>query len=148
MYTKEKQLLVTAISMVLIFATYSLYVYTAYIAENPNLLNDFQFWGKTFLVLIPVSIVAQIIIHIIFSIVNKIVTNEDMTTLSDERDKLIDLKAIRIAHWIFTGGFLLAMVTQVMGMPPYAMFLTLVASGFLSGVISEIAKLYFYRKGC
>jgi len=147
MDNKEKQILVTLISLILIFACYSLYVYNKYIADNFNIVNDFRFWGKTFLILIPVTIVSQIVIHIVFAIMNKIVTNEDLPTLSDERDKLIDLKAIRISHWIFTGGFLLWMVSQVIGMPPYAMFITLIVSGFFSGIVSEIAKIYFYRKG-
>jgi hypothetical protein len=147
MDNKEKQILVTVISLGLIFGFYSLYVYNNYIAGNFDIVNDFRFWGKTFLILIPVTIVAQILIHIVFAIINKIVTNEDMQTLSDERDKLIDLKALQISHWIFTGGFLLSMVFAALGLPAYAMFLTLVVAGFLSGVISEIAKLYYYRKG-
>jgi len=147
MDNKEKQILVTVISLILIFSCYSLYVYNKYIAVNFDIINDFKFWGKTFLILIPVTIVSQIVIHIVFTIINKIVTNEDMPKLSDERDKLIDLKAIRISHWIFIAGFLLSMVSQVIGMPPYAMFIILIASGFVSGIISEIAKIYFYRKG-
>jgi len=70
-----------------------------------------------------------------------------MPTLSDERDKLIDLKAIRISHWIFTTGFLLSMVSQVIGMQPWVMFITLIASGFIAGFAAEITKLYLYRKG-
>lgn len=70
-----------------------------------------------------------------------------METLSDERDKLIDLKAIQISHWIFVTGFLLSMVTQVVGLPPYAMFFILIAAGFISSIVSEIAKMYYYRKG-
>jgi len=147
MDNKEKQIVVTVISLILIFVCYSLFVYNKYIADNLTIINDFKFWGKSFLILIPVTIVSQIVIHIVFAIINKIVTNEDMPTLSDERDKLIDLKAIRISHWIFTTGFLLSMVSQVIGMPPWAMFITLVASGFVSGIASEIAKIYFYRKG-
>jgi hypothetical protein len=147
MDNKEKQILVTAISSLLIFAGYSTYLYMKYIAVNFDILNDFKFWGKTFLILIPVTIVSQIIIHIVFSIINKIVTNEDMPTKTDERDKLIELKAIRISHWIFTMGFLLSMVLLVLGMPPYSMFITLIASGFISGIVSEIAKFCFYRKG-
>jgi hypothetical protein len=147
MDNKEKQILVTAFSFILIFTCYSLYVYNKYVIDNFNIINDFKFWGKAFLFLIPVTIVSQIVIHIIFSIINKIVTNEDMPTLTDERDKLIELRAIQISHWIFTGGFLLSMVSQVIGMPPYAMFITLIVSGFVSGIVSEIAKFYFYRKG-
>jgi len=147
MDNKEKQVLVSLISTVLIFGFYSLYVYNHYIAGNPAILNDFKFWGKAFLFLIPVTIVAEIIIHIVFAIINKIVTNEDMDTRSDERDKLIELKTIRISHWIFIMGFLLSMISQVIGMPPYAMFLTMIASGFISSTTSEIAKIHYYRKG-
>ncbi|MBK6525203.1 MAG: hypothetical protein IPG07_06365 [Crocinitomicaceae bacterium] len=70
-----------------------------------------------------------------------------METMSDERDKLIELKTIRISHWIFTAGFLAAMSTQAMGMEPWTMFVTLIASGFLGAVISGSAKIYFYRRG-
>ena len=144
---KEKQILVTTFNMILIFGGYSLYVYYTYIVGNHEIVNDFKFWAKAFLILIPVTILSQIIIHIAFAIINKIVTKEDMTSLKDERDKLIELKAIRISHWVFTAGFLMAMVSQVVGMPPYAMFITLVVSGFLSGIISGMSKIYFYRKG-
>ncbi|MBI5540220.1 MAG: hypothetical protein HY951_09200 [Bacteroidia bacterium] len=116
-------------------------------AENMEIINDFKFWGKAFLILIPVAILAQIIIYIVFAIINKMITNEDIPNLSDERDKLIDLKAIRISHWIFTLGFMLAMGSQAIGMQPYIMFVVLIFSGFASSIIAEIAKLYFYRKG-
>jgi hypothetical protein len=46
------------------------------------------------------------------------VTNEDMPTTDDERDKLIELKSIRISHWIFTIGFMLAMGSQAIDMKP------------------------------
>jgi len=147
MDNKEKQVMVTSISMVVIFLSYSLYVYNKYIADNFDIVNDFKFWGKTFLILIPVTIIAQIVIHIIFAIVNRIVTNEDMETKTDERDKLIELKALRISHWVFTFGFLLSMVSLVMEMPAYMMFIILIASGFISAVVSGIAKIYFYRNG-
>jgi len=147
MDSKEKQIMVTAISLMLIFAIYSIYLYNKYIADNFIILNDFKFWGKSFLILIPITIVSQIVIHIVFHIINKIVTNEDIPTISDERDKLIDLKALRISHGIFTMGFLLSMIAVAIGMPPYVMFLTLIASGYISGIVSEIAKIYFYRRG-
>lgn len=97
--------------------------------------------------MIPIAIVAQIIIHIIFAIINKMVTNEDMPTTDDERDKLIELKSIRISHWIFTIGFMLAMGSQAIDMKPWVMFVTLISSGFLSSMVSELARFYFYRKG-
>jgi hypothetical protein len=145
---QEKRSLVTLINIVLILGLYCLYVMHKYhdtIISNPN---DFKFWGKIFLILIPVSIIGQIINHILFGIINKVVTNEDIPIISDERDKLIELKAIRISHWIFTFGFLLSMVTQVMGMQPWVMIITMVGSGFVASCASEIAKIFLYRKFC
>jgi len=144
---KEKQSIVSIIGSVLVIGFYSLYVYRNYIQADLELLNDFQFWGKSFLYLIPVAIVVQIVIHIIFAIANRIITQEDLPDLTDERDKLIELKSIRISHWIFILGFMLAMGSLAMGLKPYIMFLTLISSGFLASLASEVAKIIYYRKG-
>ena len=143
----EKQSIVSIIGSVLVIGFYSLYVYRNYIQVDMELLNDFQFWGKSFLYLIPVAIVVQIVIQILFAIANRIITQEDLTDITDERDKLIELKSIRISHWIFTVGFMLAMGSLAMGMKPYVMFLTLISSGFVASLASEAAKIIWYRRG-
>jgi len=143
----EKQSIVSIIGSVLVMGFYSLYIYRNYIQADLDLLNNFQFWGKSFLYLIPVSIVVQIVIHIVFAIANRIITNEDMPDITDERDKLIELKSIRISHWIFIFGFMLAMGSLALGMKPYVMFLTLISSGFLASLASEVTKIIHYRKG-
>ena len=144
---QEKQSIVSIIGSVLVIGFYSLYVYRNYILADMELLNDFQFWGKSFLYLIPVAIVVQIVIHIVFAIANRIITQEDMPDFTDERDKLIELKSIRISHWLFIIGFMLAMGSLAIGMKPYVMFLTLISSGFISSLASEVAKIIYYRKG-
>ena len=111
------------------------------------IFNDFQFWGKSFLWLIPIGIGVQIVIHILFAIGNRIVTQEDMPDITDERDKLIELKSIRISHWIFVFGFMLSMGSLAFGMKPYVMFITLLSSGFLASLTAEVAKIIYYRKG-
>jgi hypothetical protein len=147
MEQKEKSILVSLISSILILGFYALYVYKKFVAGNPEILNDFSFWGKAFLILIPVTIVAQIIIQIVFAIIHKVTTNEDLSMMDDERDKLIELKAIKISHWVFITGFLLAMGSQAISMPAYTMFVLLISSGFASSIISDIARIYFYRRG-
>lgn len=144
---QEKKSLVFLISMILIYGFYSLYVLNRYEDTILSTPNDFNFWGKIFLILIPVIIIVNIFIFIIFSIINKIVTNEDAPSFSDERDKLIELKAIRVSHWIFGLGFFLAMGSQAIGMQPWVMFITLISSCFVSTIISEITKIFLYRKG-
>jgi hypothetical protein len=144
---QEKQSIVSIIGSMLVIGFYSLYIYRNYLAGNAELLNDFQFWGKSFLWLIPVGIIVQIVIHILFAIASRIVTGEDISDFSDERDKLIELKSIRISHWIFIFGFMLSMGSLALGMKPYIMFLTLLSSGFIASLASEVAKIIYYRKG-
>jgi len=144
---QEKRALVFLSSILLILGGYSLFIYHRYsdtIMSNPN---DFVFWGKTFMILVLVSIVANILIQIVFAIVHKIVTKEDVPTRSDERDKLIELKAIQITHWVFIVGFLFSMGSQAMGMQPWVMMVILVGSGFLASCVTEITRFYLYRKG-
>lgn len=147
MYRKETQVLITLISLILVPGIYALYVYNKFIIDHPDILNDFQFWGKRFIVLVPVMIVAMIIIHIIFAIINKMVTNENIPTENDEMDKLIELKSLRISHWTYSVGFLLAMGALAIGMQPWVMFVVLISSGFLGGIAESIAKIIYYRKG-
>jgi hypothetical protein len=144
---QEKQSFVSIIGSVLIIALYTMYVYKNYIAADLYVLNDFRFWGKSFLYLIPIAIVLQILIHIAFAIVNRIITREDMPGFTDERDKLIELKSIRISHWIFVFGFMLAMGSIAFGMEPFVMFIILLSSGFLASLASEVAKIIYYRRG-
>ena len=89
----------------------------------------------------------MIIIHIIFAIVNKIVTNEDLPSKSDEMDKLIELRSLRVSHWSFTGGFILALGSQAIGMELWVMFVIMLASGFLGSMAEGLTQLYYYRKG-
>lgn len=144
---QEKRSLVVLICTILGMGLYSLYLFNKYQDQILSSPNDFKFWGKSFLIMIPVLIAVHIIGQIVFAIINKIVTNEDMPTITDERDKLIELKAIRISHWVFGLGFVLAMGSQAIGMQPWVLFITLISSCFVSCVLEESTKIYLYRRG-
>ncbi|MFO7656847.1 MAG: hypothetical protein R6W78_07250 [Bacteroidales bacterium] len=147
MYLKEKREMLTLISSILIFGFYALFVYQRFIEANPEIIHDFQFWGKRFMVFIPIAIVAQILIHILFAIVNKIVTKEDIPTISDEMDKMIELKALRISHWVCNLGLILSLGSQAIGMQPWVMIIVLISLCFVSSIVEGIAKIYYYQKG-
>jgi hypothetical protein len=133
---------------VLVILFYAWYVYSRYIADNPAILNDFKFWGTSFIILIPVAIGIQIIIQIIFAIITHILNKgEEIDPIDDERDKLIELKAIKVSHYLFILGFVLAMGALAMGMQPWVMFVVLISSGFTASMVNEILRLYYYRKG-
>lgn len=144
---QEKKIIVSIISNILIFTLYTLYAINNAKEGSITSASDFSFWGSFILVLLPVSIVAKIIIHIVFVIFNKIATNEDGPSFEDEFDKIIELKADRISLYVFFFGFIFSMVPLVTGQPTYLTFLVLILFGFLSDLLGRIAQLYFYRKG-
>jgi hypothetical protein len=143
----EKKSIATLISNTLIFGSYCWYIYSTQLNGNPAAFESQSFWAKAILILIPVSIVSRIIISIVGAIVYRITTGENVPSIMDERDKLIELRSIRNAHYTFVLGFLLGMITIVLKMPVYMFFVCVIGVGFLSEVVAVATQLYLYRKG-
>ncbi|MFZ6028909.1 MAG: hypothetical protein ACOYYS_14430 [Chloroflexota bacterium] len=143
----EKRAIVNVFSSVSITAIYSVYLYFRYLAGNGAFINDPAFWAKAFLVFIPISVVANIIITIIFTIHYHITTHDEAPSITDERDKIIELKGSRNALFIFAIGVVLAMVTLTLEMPIYVMFITIIYAGLLSSVVDELTQFVLYRRG-
>ncbi|MGO4547409.1 hypothetical protein AB4Z29_21735 [Paenibacillus sp. 2TAB23] len=144
---QEKKNIVSLMSTVLITTLYFVYVLQRYQDVALDQTDTFRFWGSAILILIPVSIVAKIIIHIMFSIINTIATKEKDPAFSDELDKLIELKATKTSHYVFLLGFVLALGSLVMNMQPSTMFIILFFSGFAAELAGTFTQLYLYRKG-
>ena len=144
---QEKKSIVSLISAILIFVFYSLYMYPQHPEGGLESTETFRYWGSFVLILTVVSIVAHILISIIFNIVFRITTKEKEPKFADELDRLIDLKANRNSFFVFIIGFLLAMGSLVFYQPSQVMFMILIISGFLSDVTGSITKLYHYRRG-
>ncbi|KRF03182.1 hypothetical protein ASG89_23910 [Paenibacillus sp. Soil766] len=144
---QEKKHIVSFISTLLIFSCYCWYVFQKLQDTSMDTTETLRFWAAAILILIPVSIVAKIIIAILFNIIYRITTKEVEPSFSDELDKLIDLKATRNSHYVFVLGFLLAMGSLLMDMTPTTMFIILFFSGFLSEMAGVFTSLYLYRKG-
>ncbi|MEZ5146985.1 MAG: hypothetical protein R2759_07865 [Bacteroidales bacterium] len=92
-------------------------------------------------------IVAQIVIHIIFAIINKIITRQDIPSKTDEMGQLIELKSLRISRWVQSVFFILAMAALAMNYEIWVMFVLLIASCFMSTIVESLAQIYYYRKG-
>ncbi|MDR4946592.1 hypothetical protein [Neobacillus cucumis] len=144
---QEKKSIVSLISTILIFTIYGLYMYPRHPGGGLESLETFRYWGTFVLILTLFSIVAHIIISILFNIIFRMTTGEKEPKFADELDKLIDLKANRISFFIFIIGFLLAMGSLVIYQPSQVMFIILIISGFISDVTGSMTKLYHYRRG-
>jgi hypothetical protein len=144
---QERRSLVNLISIILITVVYSAYMIQRYPEGSAYSPEIFHFWGAFSLILIPVSVIARIIIYIIFHIINAIATREEEPPITDERDKMVELKAAQNSLYVFAVGFILAMGVLVIGMPPAAMFIILICSGVASEMVGDISQFYFYRRG-
>ncbi|WP_310833007.1 hypothetical protein [Paenibacillus pedocola] len=144
---QEKKSIVSIISAILIFVSFSAYKYVHYPAEGMEQTEMYHYWGSFVLVLTLVSIFAHIVISIIFNIVFRITTGEKEPNFADELDKQIELKSHRNGFFIFILGFLLAMGSLVIEQPVQVMFVILIVSGFISDVAGSVTKLYHYRRG-
>jgi uncharacterized membrane protein len=144
---REKENIVNIFSALLITPVYAWIVYQKHLAGNIDLSDDFQTWGIVFLIIAGVSIVARIVIYIIFHIINAIATREEDIPKEDERDKLIKLKATRNSHYTFSIGFFMAIIALAVGMPSYWLFILFVISGVISELIDNGSQMYYYRKG-
>lgn len=147
MYYHEKKSIINIISTLLIYSIYYWRVSQSYQETVMTLEEELQFWGKTMLLIIPIAIAGKIIVHIIFSITNRLVTKEDQPCFEDERDRLIALKSTRNAFFIFGIGFLFALGTLALGWPLHNMFIAMIGAGVLSDMFDNLSQLYFHRKG-
>ncbi len=143
---QEKRSILNMISTLLISGIYFWYIFRGDPIAGMTSDELLYFWGKSILILIPVTIVAKIIIAIVFAVGNTVATREKIPS-TDERDKLIELKSLRNSRYMFGLGFILAMVALSMNMSVNVMFVVIVLAGVVSEIVENASQLYFYRKG-
>ncbi|MGB7594245.1 MAG: hypothetical protein WBL80_01620 [Erysipelotrichaceae bacterium] len=160
----EKRTIVSIITGVLILGAYILYAFGKYQAGLTT-AGDLKFWAGTMLVFIGIGIVANIIIQIVFHIllsisiavvekvkdinfdeklIEKSLENE---MVSDEMDKLIELKSMRVSFIVAGVGFMLALVSMILNDSAVLMINILFVSFSVGSLIEGVSTLYFYRHG-
>ncbi len=147
MSAHERQAVVSLLTTLVLAVFFVAFLVPRYPMGNPYAPAVFHFWGMAFVVLVPVSIVANIAVSMVFTMVYVMATGQKTSSFADERDKFIELMALRNALFAFTAGFSLAMGSLAIGMPPTVMFIVLMGSGDGSGLVVNISKLYAYRRG-
>ena len=144
---QEKKSLIYIVTAIIIFIYFWLNVFSQHPGDDVNAEVLLRFWGRAFLWWIGTQIIANIITHISFSIINTIATKEKEPKIRDERDKLFDLKIARNSSSVFMIGFLLAMIPPLLGMPPVVMFNVLVISLLIAQIFGSLTEFFLYRRG-
>ncbi len=144
---QERRSLVSLIGTLGIIVGYLLFVSRRAQADGPSASDDLQFWATAVLLLIPVYIVFQMVVIILFTIGSAIATRREEPDLSDEFDRLVNLKSARNFYHTFMAGFVLAMLAAALGQPLAVMFSVLLLGIFAASVMSYASELYYYRRG-
>lgn len=144
---QERRSLVSLVTSILTTGLYAAYMFQRYPAGDPYSPEVFRYWGNFYLILIVVSIVAKILIAIVFAILNAIATREAEPAITDERDKLIELKSNRNSLYAFTFGFLVAMAALAAGQTPTVMFIILLSGGAIAEAFGDVSQFLYYRRG-
>lgn len=144
----EKNNLLTLITSLLIMGTYFWRMYNMWIGGELDGEAANAIMGQSVLWLILASIIVNIIAHIIFAIVHAAITrDENPSHLVDERDRLIELKGLRVGYYILGVGFVTSMIVLAMGYPSILVFNLIVLSFALAGFAENITRITMYRLG-
>lgn len=95
------------------------------------------------------SIVAYALIELVAWIVLRLRYPQDARTPKDERERLIDLKAIRVAYYVFIVGAIGGMFVtlHVIGAHVVGLGMVIFAAFVLSQIAKHAARIIYYRRG-
>ena len=146
---QEKNITVSVMTYILILGFYVVNLFQMYQTEGLVSTRVFGLWAIVILAAIIVNIAASILTNIALSIVHAIQTrtNESERFIEDERDKLIELKGMKVSYIAYSLGVLIAMLTFVFGQPPLVMFSLIVLFSLVAEIIGDMAQIYLYRRG-
>lgn len=145
----EKRTFAQIVTTIIVFAVYALVLLNKYRSGDFADVEPLRLAAILLLLIIPIEIGSKIITLILFAIGRAIATGgkEVDIPVEDERDKLIELKAARIAAIVFGAGFFLAMGAIALAWPLMVSFLILFAALFACDLSTEIAHFRYYRRG-
>ncbi len=164
MSLQEKRSLFSVITGIILLMAYGIYVMGKLQSGSVD-SEDIKFWANAMLLFIGIGIVVSIITQIIFHIVSAIMIaikekmiNQDTSDeevekiintemMSDEMDKLIELKSMRVG-FIFSGiGFVCGLIALALNYSPVVMLNMVFASFSLGSILEGLQQFLYYRKG-
>jgi small-conductance mechanosensitive channel len=136
---REKAAWVTLCAMVAVSLMYWLHMPTPFEPHSP--MRVIHAMG--------VSVIAYLLIEVLAWAVLYWRNPRDARTPRDEREKLIDLKAIRIAYYVLAAGSLtgIFLTLHVVNAGPVALGMAVFMAFMLSQIVKHAARIAFYRRG-
>jgi hypothetical protein len=149
MSNRENSIAVSLVSTLLILVYYLVNWMQMYWEGGLNSEEVFRLWAIVIIASIVLNIAGNIITNIVINIVHAIKTqkNEEVRLIEDERDKLIELKGVKVSYIAFSIGVFLSMLTFALGQPPLVMFSLIIFFSLMAEILGDLSQFYFYRRG-
>jgi hypothetical protein len=147
MTAQEKRPLVFLLIDIITFSIYYTVILNYYEGYAVS-MGELPFWSTSILILIPIMIASRIILYVLYSIFNTVITKEqEEKFLIDELGEIIKLKASRNFSTTFMLGFVVTMILLVVGISIPSMFKMFYFSIFSAFIVQNISEYYYAKKG-
>jgi len=147
---KERNIIAYLTSMALVFSAYGWVVCDMVSAGRFDGPDALALLAQCILVLVVATIAVTFIMVIAFNIVlTKVAgdTEDETAYVMDERDRMIELKSLKIAHYLTGTGVVLSMAVLAFGGSAFLVFHLVMFSFAGADVIASLFQFRFYRKG-
>lgn len=105
-------------------------------------------WGVFFVLLIALLVVLNIMATLFWTGFGKVRGERGFNEVTDERDRLIEGRAIKHFAWVLSAGFIAAMALLALGQELHTAFTVLAIGVGLSGAALHLTNLLCYERGC
>lgn len=147
MSLKESRILVTIIATLAIFAAYQIIILGRYEDGRFDGEDGLRLIGQAILILIGVQVAGTIIAQIVATIIHAIVTRQEEPDFDDERDKLIELRALRVSFILVGVGIVGTMVAMATGTAVFWVFNLIIIAMIAGDIVGNVVRLRLYRRG-
>ncbi len=147
---KERNIVAYLISMVLVFSTYGWVVSGLADAGRFDGPGALALLGACILGLVVATIAVTFVVVIAFNIVLTKVAGDmgdELAYMMDERDQMIELKSLKIAHYLTGTGVVLSTPVLAFGGSAFLVFHLIMFSFAGADIIASLVQFRFYRKG-
>lgn len=145
MSDQERKLIIAIVSTLLVSALYCLKMFELYQQGLFSGADATVLVGKSILALILANVLVNIVVAIVANIVFSLASKTCESPVSDERDKLIELKGMQVSYAVFGAGLLLSMGVLALGWASFIVFNLIILSITIGEVVGNLTKIHQYR---
>ena len=142
-YEKRSVLSLGVTSIVYASVYYDIYDYLVIRSLDPSNLN---FWGNIFLELFLCLVAVYFMLYAVFNYVHKRRTGEAKPKFTDERDDLIELRAVQVSFYMLALGVFLSLVAAIHVSTLSPVLIGVMSAFFAAGIAADSMRILGYRK--